>query len=61
MPDPSKVGDLVGNFPFVVFLLIPLALGLALLTAIALGALGEPDPSEHRAGGVSRALGRRAQ
>jgi hypothetical protein len=61
MPDPSKVGDLVGNFPAVVFLLVPLALALALLTAVVLGPLGKPDPGEHRAGGVSRALGRRAK
>jgi hypothetical protein len=61
VPLMSEVGDLVGNLPFAVYLLIPLALGLALLTAVVLGPLGEPDPSEHRAGGVSRALGRRAK
>jgi hypothetical protein len=60
MPDPSKVGDLVGNLPFVVYLLIPLALALALLTAVVLGPRGAPDPREHRIGGVRRALGRRA-
>jgi hypothetical protein len=59
MPDPSKVGDLVGNLPFAVYLLIPLALVLAVLTAVLLGPLGAPDPGEHRVGGVSRALGRR--
>jgi hypothetical protein len=57
--DPSKSGDLTGNFDLVVWLLIPLALGLALLTAYALGPRGTPDPSEHRLGGVSRALSRR--
>ena len=57
--DPSKSGDLTGNFSTVVWLLIPLALGLALLTAYVLGPRGTPDPSEHRVGGVSRALSRR--
>jgi hypothetical protein len=57
--DPSKSGDLTGNFSGVVWLLIPLAIGLALLTAYALGSRGAPDPSEHRLGGVSRALSRR--
>jgi hypothetical protein len=59
MPDPSKVGDLVGNLPAVVYLLIPLALGLAFLTALLLGPLGEPEASARRAGGVTRALERR--
>ncbi len=57
--DPSKSGDLTGNFSAIVWLLIPLALGLALLTAYVLGPRGTPDPSEHRVGGVSRALSRR--
>ena len=57
--DPSKSGDLTGNFSGVVWLLIPLAVALALLTAYVLGPRGTPDPSEHRLGGVSRALSRR--
>jgi hypothetical protein len=59
VPDPSKVGELVGNLPGVVYLLIPLALGLAFLTALVLGPLGEPAASARRAGGVTRALERR--
>ena len=59
MPDPSKVGDLVGNLPGVVYLLIPLVLALAFLTALILGPLGEPEASARRSGGVTRALGRR--
>ncbi len=58
--DPSKSGDLTGNFSAVVYLLIPLALGLALFTAYVLGPRGAPDAAERRAGGVSRALGGRA-
>ena len=61
MPDPSKVGDLVGNLPFAVYLLIPIVLALALLTAYILGPRGEPGPTVRRAGGVSRMLGRRAR
>jgi hypothetical protein len=57
--DPSKVGDLVGNLPLVVYLLLPLALVLALVTAIALGPRGERDVNATREGGVSRALSRR--
>ena len=57
----GATGDLVGNLPFAVYLLIPLALALALLTAIALGPMGEPGPPGRRAGGVSRALRRREE
>jgi hypothetical protein len=56
--DPSKVGDLTGNFDGVVWLLIPLALVLAALTAVLLGAKGDPSGTVRRAGGVSRALRR---
>jgi hypothetical protein len=55
-PDPSKVGDLTGNFSPATYLLIPLALVLALITAIALGPRGEPGAAAHRAGGLERAL-----
>jgi len=44
-----------------VYLLIPIVLALAVLTAVVLGSQGQPGPSERRAGGVSRALGRRAE
>lgn len=54
--DPSKVGDLTGNFSPVTYLLIPLALVLAVLTALALGPSGEPGASAHREGGLERAL-----
>jgi hypothetical protein len=57
-PDPSKVGDLAGNLPFAVYLLIPLALALAVVTALVLGASGEAATAHRRAGGVSRALRR---
>jgi hypothetical protein len=56
--DPSKVGDLTGNFDVVVWLLIPLALLLAVLTAVLLGSRGDPSSTVRRAGGVSRALSR---
>lgn len=57
-PDPSKVGDLSGNLPVAIYLLIPLALVLALVTAVLLGSMGDPATSARRAGGVSRALSR---
>ena len=57
--DSSKSGDLAGNLPLSIYLLIPLALALALLTAVALGVSGEPEASDRRTGGVTRALGRR--
>jgi hypothetical protein len=57
--DSSKSGDLAGNLPGTIYLLIPLALGLALLTAVALGDRGRPEASDRRSGGLTRALGRR--
>jgi hypothetical protein len=57
--DSSKSGDLSGNLPGTIYLLIPLALGLALLTAVALGDRGRPEASDRRTGGLTRALGRR--
>lgn len=56
--DPAKVGDLVGNQSVGVYLLIPLALALALITSLALGSLAEPRTSGRRVGGVTRALRR---
>ena len=55
-PDWGNVGDLAGNLPWGVYLLIPLVLGFALLTALALGSFAEPPPPTRRSGGVSRAL-----
>lgn len=54
--DPDKVGDLTGNFSPITYLLIPLALILAFLTAVALGPRGDPGASTHREGGLQRAL-----
>ena len=54
--DPSKVGDLTGNLPFAVYLLIPLAIVLALLIAVVLGPRGDPTGAVRRAGGVTRVL-----
>lgn len=54
--NPANVGDLTGNMPWGVWLLIPLALVLALLTSLAMGSRAAPRPSTRRAGGVSRAL-----
>jgi hypothetical protein len=54
--DPANVGDLAGNLPLGVYLLIPLVLALAILTSLALGSGGEPRATGRRIGGVSRAL-----
>ncbi|MGZ8734849.1 MAG: hypothetical protein ACXW1M_06645 [Acidimicrobiia bacterium] len=56
--DPSKVGDLSGNLPLAVYLLIPIAIVLAMVTALVLGASGEAATARRRAGGVSRTLRR---
>ena len=55
----AAAGDLVGDWSWTVWLLIPLALVLALVTALVVGPLGEPP---RRAGGhgVSASLERRA-
>ena len=55
----NNAGDLAGNWSWTVWLLIPVALGLALLTALVLGPLGEPSEAERREGGVTRFLSRR--
>jgi hypothetical protein len=54
-PDRGNVGHLAGNLPWGVYLLIPLVLGFALLTALALGSGAAPPPTR-RSGGASRAL-----
>jgi hypothetical protein len=55
----AAAGDLVGDWSWTVWLLIPLVLVLALVTALVLGPLGEPT---RRASGrgVSASLERRA-
>jgi hypothetical protein len=50
--------NLVGNWSWSVWLLIPLAVVLAVLTALALGGSGEDEPAPPRGGGVSRYLDR---
>lgn len=56
----ALAADLVGNWSWTVWLLIPIALVLALVTAIALGPGAEPTRSQRGSGGVSRFLERRA-
>ena len=52
--------DLVGNWSWTVWLLIPLALILAFVTARCVGPLGEPPRRQSGERGVSRHLARRA-
>ena len=52
--------DLVGNWSWTVWLLIPLALLLAFVTARCVGPLGEPPRSHSGERGVSSYLARRA-
>lgn len=54
------LGDLAGNLPWGVYLLIPLVLGCALLTSLSLGSAAEPRPPTRQSGGVTRALRRDA-
>ena len=56
----TSAAELVGNWSWTVWLLIPVALALAVLTAIVLGPRGEPTDVEHREGGVTRYLARRS-
>lgn len=56
----AAAGDLTGNWSWSVWLLIPGALILALVTALAMGPGGDPTPSRRGAGGVSQYLERRA-
>ena len=55
--DPSKSGDLTGNFSWIVWLLIPLVTILGIITAVVLGHEGDASTTR-RAGGVGRALSR---
>lgn len=59
---PLRVRPAVGfwdNVPTPTALLLPVALGLALLVGLAMGPGGRPLPVWRRAGGLSRALARR--
>ena len=56
----AGAGDLVGGWDWPVLLLVPLALAVALLTAVALARASEPGSARRREGGTSRALARRA-
>lgn len=47
------------SIPGPTVLLVPLALGLALLVGLVLGPIGQPRPVWRREGGLSRALARR--
>jgi len=60
-PAAARAPDVAGNLPIALLLLVPLALGLALVTANALGADGDPSGTTvtRREGSVSRALARR--
>jgi hypothetical protein len=61
-PQASRTHHAAGfweGVPTRTVLLIPVALGLALLVAWALGPSGRPQPVRKRAGGLSRALDRR--
>lgn len=48
-----------GTLPLGTLALIPLVLGLALLSGVILGPAGDPATVRHREGGLSRALARR--
>jgi hypothetical protein len=52
-------GDLVGNWSWTVWLLIPLVLILAFVTARCVGPLGEPPRRRSGERGVSNYLARR--
>jgi hypothetical protein len=61
-PRPLGARPVVGfwdNVPTPTVLLLPVALGLALLVGLAMGPGGRPLPVWQRAGGLSRALSRR--
>jgi hypothetical protein len=51
----AAVGDLVGNWSWTVWLLIPLVVGFALLTALS---LGPEEPAASESGGVERGVSR---
>jgi hypothetical protein len=55
----TTAADLVGNWDWTVWLLIPVTAVFAVLTALILGPLGEPTEADRREGGVTRFLARR--
>ena len=56
----SSGADLTGGIDPVVWLLVPLVLVVAVLTALALAAPADETSGSNRSGGVSRALARGA-
>jgi hypothetical protein len=58
-PVLAAAGDLVGNWSWTVWLLIPIVVVAALVTALVLGPLGEPGPEVDSERGVSRFLAQR--
>ena len=52
----SSEGDLVGNWSWTVWLLLGVALVLAVITALTLGGRDDHEPPASRGGGVSRYL-----
>jgi hypothetical protein len=54
-------GDLAGNWSWTVWLLIPLVLILAFVTALCVGPLGEPPRQHSGERGVGNYLARRAE
>lgn len=56
----AAAGDLAGDWSWTVWLLIPLALVLALVTALTLGPLGDPERTQGGSRGVSSYLERKA-
>jgi hypothetical protein len=58
--EASSGGDLTGGIDPVVWLLVPLVLLVAVVTALALAAPADETSGSNRSGGVSRALARGA-
>ena len=56
----AAAGDLTGNWSGTVWLLIPGVIILAVVTALAVGPLGEPERTQRRARGVGQYLERHA-
>jgi hypothetical protein len=52
----AAAGDLTGNWSWTVWLLIPIVLLLALVTAACVGPLGDPPRSRNASRGVSHYL-----
>ena len=52
----AAAGDLTGNWSWTVWLLIPLVLVLAFVTACCVGPLGDPPRSRNASRGVSHYL-----